>query len=353
MSDLIRASSLLGFDELVRDLGGDPQRLLDDAHLAPGPLGDAEAYVPFRSVARLVEATAVSLRCPDFGLRLATRQSIEILGPIALIARHSANSAEALEGIAEHLHIYSPALGVALEPVSPTVTRFTFSILISRLGARVQVNELGLGVSLGVFRLLAGGEFHPVTVALPHSRVGTPASYRRFFGCPVRFDAEYCGFDVETAVLMRRRSSDDPQVRDHITRYLESAEGSADADTLSQVRSLIVRTLSTRHATMATVSAHLGVHPRTLQRWLAKDGTTFEAVLDEVRRERAEHYLNHSRLSIEEVSAMLGYSQQSCLSRASTRWFGVSPRTFRSSVDDRTGKPGPGDLDVRASNDPH
>lgn len=337
MLTLIRASALQGFDTLVRDLGGDPAPILATSHLRPRLLGNPEAYIPFRSVARVVERAAIELRCPDFSLRLATHQSIEILGPIALIARHSATSRAALSGIAEHMGNYSPALRLGLDPAGsddggPGRTRFTFDAVVPGLPSHVQIYQLGLGVSLGIFRLLMGPGFSPLRVDFPHAAPdGAPdivQAYERFFGRPVHFDAEYCGMQLRDADLDRRRSGDDPQVRAHVARFLD-ADGPADGDLAAQVRHLIGRTLPTGHATTVTVAAHLGLHTRTLQRWLAREGNTFEALLDDVRRERALRHLTGSDIPIGQIAARLGYSQQSALTRASLRWFGASPRRVR------------------------
>jgi AraC-like DNA-binding protein len=62
---------------------------------------------------------------------------------------------------------------------------------------------------------------------------------------------------------------------------------------------------------------------------LAKQGTAFENLLDDMRRERAKHDVKESDLPLGQIATMLGYSQQSCLSRASLRWFAAPPRTVR------------------------
>lgn len=328
MRDLIRASALQGFDVLVRELGGDPGPILAASHLRAGLLGSAEAYIPFQTMARVIDRAAADLRCPDFSMRLSTYQSIEILGPIALIARHSSTSRDALLAMAEHMGDYSPALRLGIDSAGPGRTRFTFEALAPGVPSLVQVYQLGLGVSLGVFRLLMGPGFQPLVVHFPHAAPDGAGHYERFFGRRVRFGSSYCGMELRDADLDRRRPDDDPRVREHVTRYLD-AGGPADDDLVGQVRHLIGRTLPTGHATTVTVSAHLGLHTRTLQRWLAKDGQTFEGLLDDVRRERASYYLTESTMSFGQIAAMLGYSQQSCLTRASARWFGTSPRRVR------------------------
>jgi AraC-like DNA-binding protein len=342
MLDAIRASALQGYEELVRELGGDPQPILAASHLRAELLGSTEAYIPFRSMARVIERAAADLDCPDFSMRLATRQSIEILGPIALIARHSPTSRDALQGIGEYLGHYTPALRVGLDEDAGPHTRYTFEVLVPGIPSHVQIYQLGLGVSLGIFQLLMGTGFRPLEVGIPHAEPGHPELYERFFGCRVRFESEYAGVLLPSAALDRRRASHDPDVREHVARYLD-AEAPADDDLVAQVRHLIGRTLATGHADIRTIAAHLGLHARTLQRRLAEHDEIFEGLLDDVRRERATHYLTQSTVPFGQVAAMLGYSQQSCLSRSSARWFGESPRVVRAAATRRSGVRGGAD----------
>jgi AraC-like DNA-binding protein len=184
-----------------------------------------------------------------------------------------------------------------------------------------------------IFRLLIGPSFRPVRVALPTAPTAA-AAHERFFGCPVTFDSDYAGLELASTDLDRRRSSDDPLVREHVARYLD-AEGPADDDLVAQILHLIDRTLSTGHANTTTVAAHLGLHPRTLHRWLTKHDETFGRLLDNVRREKATHYLTESTMPLGRIAGLLGYSQQSCLTRSCIRWFDASPRDIRASVASR------------------
>ena len=84
MGGEIRASSLDGFVPLVRELGGDPAALLRELGLDGETIADRDAYIPYATLARLMERTATALERPDFGLRLSRRAR-----PIARPRNHS------------------------------------------------------------------------------------------------------------------------------------------------------------------------------------------------------------------------------------------------------------------------
>lgn len=81
-------------------------------------------------------------------------------------------------------------------------------------------------------------------------------------------------------------------------------------------------------ATLSKVARRLGASPRTLQRWLASEGTSFAALVEEVRRARA-LALVEAGASIAEVAWMLGYSEPSAFHRAFRRWTGTTPAQWR------------------------
>src|SRR5205814_7952677 len=82
---------------------------------------------------------------------------------------------------------------------------------------------------------------------------------------------------------------------------------------------------------LGRMAALLGHSPRTLQRRLAEDGTSFEDIVAGLRRDLAGRLLRERRLAIYEVAFMLGYSDPSQFNRAFQKWYGVAPRAFRAS----------------------
>jgi AraC-like DNA-binding protein len=71
------------------------------------------------------------------------------------------------------------------------------------------------------------------------------------------------------------------------------------------------------------------MHPRTLQRRLREEGTTFEAIKDGARQDLAQRYLSQPDVPLTQITALLGYSEQSALGRSCRRWFCTTPREMR------------------------
>lgn len=78
------------------------------------------------------------------------------------------------------------------------------------------------------------------------------------------------------------------------------------------------------------IARTLAVSERTLQRYLHSEGTSYEKILDQARRELAMAYISDKTLALGEIATMLGYAELSPFSRAFRRWTGgVGPREYR------------------------
>jgi AraC-like DNA-binding protein len=94
------------------------------------------------------------------------------------------------------------------------------------------------------------------------------------------------------------------------------------ADTL---RSLIRQLLLTSNLTAEVAARQFGQHPKTLQRQLSAEGTTFAELVDQTRR----GLLLDTDMSLNQLCRQLGYAEQSVLTRSCKRWFNTTPTAYR------------------------
>ena len=333
LSDMmpIRGTSLTGFVELVRELGRDPRPVLQAVRISESAVGSQDEFIDHRRVLAVLEAASEETAAPDFGRRLALRQGVEILGPVGVAARTAPTVGAALAAVGQYMSVYSPALVISIQSVSSRTSQFVWRLRTERPQTHRQSAELGLGVSLRVFRVLAGEDFTPTEVQLRHAPLAAPEEYEDYFGAPVKFSESDYGFSFPSEILARRLSSD-ASVHDVVREYLSSVVTPLDDETGDAVRLLIRRMLPTGGLALELVASHLAVHPRTLQRQLAQVGSSFAEIVDNVRREEAERYLTGTRMPLSQIAGLLGYSEQSVLSRSCQRWFGRSPRSMRANA---------------------
>lgn len=333
MGSLIRSTNLWGYVDLVRELGGRPEPFLQRFGITPGIERQDDAFVPFAEFVKLLEASAEALDCPDLGLRLSRWQGLGILGPLAVIARNSADVQDAIGAIGQYLYVHSPALHLAVEPGrSASNLHFTYRVSELALSDLRQGYELSMANAAAIVRLLSGTGEGPTLVSFLHEQVAPETAYAEALGCEVRFGQPWCGFEISTELAARPIDSADPETRRIATAYLEANYPPATASLVDQVAELTLRLLPTGQCSAEAVAEHLSLHPRTLQRRLADEGTKFQVIVDGSRRELAGRYLAEPRLQLAQVARMLGYAEQSTFNRSCQRWFGTTPGRYRAQL---------------------
>lgn len=85
------------------------------------------------------------------------------------------------------------------------------------------------------------------------------------------------------------------------------------------------------------VARQLGLSKRSFFRRLQEHGTSYQQIVDEIRRDLTQHHLREERLSLSEIALLLGYSEVSTFHRAFRRWSGQSPAEYRRSLVEQPG----------------
>jgi len=81
--------------------------------------------------------------------------------------------------------------------------------------------------------------------------------------------------------------------------------------------------------TIDAVARDLNMSARTLRRRLDEAGTSYRALLDEVRRALAEEMLTAAPLSVDDIAIRLGYAEATPFIHAFKRWTGLTPAAYR------------------------
>lgn len=171
----------------------------------------------------------------------------------------------------------------------------------------------------------------PLRVCFRHSAPQDTSRYAAYFQCPVQFDAAFDGVEFSVGFLALPVQSADPGLGDMMQREarLQLADYDSQTNLVAAVRREIYLLLAEGEPTVDAVAARLGMADRTLQARLRKHGFSFQQVVENLRRTLADIYLLDRRLSLTDISLLLGFSEQSSFTRAFRRWHGESPAQAR------------------------
>jgi AraC-like DNA-binding protein len=327
---LVRSDSLTGYCEVVDELGGNATKLLSMFDLTIDQIKADQFMLPYRSFVGLLEHSAETLNCPDFGIRCAAKQDFSVLGPIALAAQQSSTLGEALERVSNYLHVYTPALGLSagIIPGKDTIM-VSLDILLRPLPSCVQAIELSMSLSAKIIKMISGGRSKPIRLMLPHAKVNKSSVYRKAFPCEVLFQQGVSSYEIKIQDLGLPLITEQSELGEVAFNYLQSHFNAKKQSTASRVEALIKPLLMAGQCTNNKVSKALGVEIRQLHRLLDNEGVSYRVIKDNVLKELAMYYLNEPSLKLGQIARLLGYAEQSAFSRSCQRWFGQGPRDYR------------------------
>ncbi len=209
----------------------------------------------------------------------------------------------------------------------------TYQIRSGDLEVDAMASQYALAAVLFRARYVAGREIRPLHVGLASN---APARHRELAD---RFGARRLDFGVGTTAMTF--ASDDLSLplpdadvrlgevlRRHAADVIaaQAASGSVPAPPspwADRLRQVIAAQLAGGGLSLPGVARALALSPRSLQRRLAEEGTTWRDLVDRVRRDRAAALLAEG-LSRKAVAARLGFADARALRGALHRW-GMSP----------------------------
>lgn len=330
MTALVRASGLSGFTALVQQLGGDAEALAWACGIDPNTLHDEEALVPYRQVIHLLEHCAAELGVADFGLRLASKQGVEILGPLAVAIQNAATVQEAMQCAADYIFVHSSALRLDIEDLGET-TRIGVVINLNNMPHwhMRQAEDLAIALVHRSLQLVVGEAYPLLRVELPHDPLYSVSGYEAYFGAPVDFGCRANSVYINSSVLALQLSERSSQLFEAAIAYLDVQFPTPDGLVATRVETAVRRTLGTGSCNRSDIAKAMAMHPRTLHRRLRKEGVTFDQIREQICREKAEYYLCQTNAPLAQIAGIIGYAEQAVLSRNCRRWFGCTPRELR------------------------
>lgn len=328
--DTVNADLLLGFASLCRELGGEPEPLLTAAGIA-WAADDGTGHGTYRQTIAVLADAAERFACPDFGMRLAARQAgTGIHGPLGAVMRHSGTLGAALDFATSHMHVHSRAARITRRSIPGRRQHlFSHELLVDRYERQDQAIELViLAGHLGALEL-TGGRARARQVLFRHQPVATPGVYHAHFGCEPLFDQPYDGIILSDADLACPVIDADPGEQAKLVASVEQRFTRQAPPLHAAVRGSILRGLHSGACSNAEVARDLGLHTRTLHRRLDAEGTSFQQIKDEVRREALLYYVRSTRHRFTWIADKLHFAEPSVMTRFCARAFGMSPRRLR------------------------
>lgn len=311
----------------LRAKGLDGEDWLREAGIEPALLAQSQARVTLRQYADLFRVLIE--RRDDETLGLLSRPTRR--GAFALQVRSALgapNLGAAIRRVAHVFHLLIDDLSLALLREDDLVgVALQFSAPAA--ASNPYVHEQFLRVYWRLFAWLVGGRLPAVRFDFAYPRPAYAQGYGPIFPAPWRFDAERSAmwFGAERLKL--------PICRDEGAMRAFVAEGPInvilprrDLGVSARVR-LHLQYASPQWPDLEGTARALHMSASTLQRRLAAEGSSFQRLKDQLRREVAIFRLHTSEVCPAKLAAELGFADTAAFQRAFKSWTGSPPGAFR------------------------
>ena len=187
---------------------------------------------------------------------------------------------------------------------------------------------------LGAIRTLVadlmGGELPLERVTLTTSPPPDWSTLRRYFSCPVEFNADQTQWIFLPGAANLPLPMADSDLLTLYSSRCDTMLRRAQADSTIKGRlAARLRNCDSEFLTAGEAARMLALSERTLHRRLAEEGTRFSAMVDEARYGRARDLLLAGNMSIERIASAVGFAEPSSFSRAFKRWSGMGALEYR------------------------
>lgn len=314
---------------LLRRQGKDPGPLERRFLSTRGSDGAPVAEVTLEELgAVLAEAGALS-GDPLFGLHCAQAMPRGAYGLLEFALRAAPTGRQALEQLASYGALINPLVRWTLEADAHEVALHHRAPRRGGMGAHG--NVFTVARVLRISREMLGDDVRPTRAWFAHAAKACPPELLAVLGCrDVAFGRASSGLAFDVATLERASKEADPALNEALRHHAAAVlPHLADEELYGRARRVVLELLPKGKATLAATAKRLHRSPRTLQRQLGLEGTSFAALLATVRRERAEVLLARGDEPVEAVGRAVGYADPAAFGRAFRAWTGVAPGAWR------------------------
>lgn len=325
----VLSAAASGLDQCIGRHGGDVDRIFGVAGIDPELLQHPTLSLSLSTYCKVLEEAAVQSGCDNFGLHYGQQFQPRALGLLGYVGLCSETLEQALRNFALAFPFHQHDTLIRLVDIGECY-RFDYQVQHPAILDKRQDAELTMGMALNLLRHALGPTWAPRAVLFEHARPQGWREHLKVFDAPVLFDQPCNALLIPKRDLAGQLMPErDPillmLVQDAIHRL--GAQNPQSHSLVDQARGLLRDALPLGEPGLEQLAAGLGLSGAGLQRRLREQNLSYSALIDQVRRELALHYLRR-RLPITELAPLLGYSETSAFSRAFRRWFDISPRQW-------------------------
>lgn len=316
---ILHAASRLG---LPRDA------LLAACALREESLADPDARIPFSVQQQLWDELDRHLQNPEPGLLLGRHMTPGPFSVLSYLLQSSATLGDALNAALRYQRLGGEGGELQVEERGEALLLLYRPLHPQHPATRIRVLAMMACWVQMTAPLLDG--FHLLGAQFRHAEPLDLTPYQQVFACPLQFASSDYAIILPRALCSAPLVQANPPLQQLLRQHAEALLARLPSASLSaRVVSLLGEQLAHGEPDRGEIARKLHLSERTLQRRLAEEGSSYQQLLTDTRRQLAEQHLREDRLAAAEIALLLGYSEPSVFFRAFRQWTGLTPGEYR------------------------
>lgn len=317
------------FSQFFQDQGVCIDSVVKELNIPQEQLGDFRSFIDFSQCQNLLDALQPLLATPGKGLEFGKRLHLASHGVLGNVSMSARNSLESLQAFQRYLRVRTQLVefDVVIEDNS--------AVILMDFNDRIDdeyhfLRDAAMSGAFNVIRSKYGISAPFTRVEFDYDAPSDFKQYESFFDAPIKFSAGRNAYVLSLDLFHQSSDSFNADVFAVSTQQCEKELQILEdtVDLVQKVRSDLLHTTG-QLPRQEIIAEQLSMTTRTLRRQLNKLGTSYQELLDEVRKQRAIEYLDDQQQSIADIAFLLGYSDEASFRKAFKRWTGCSPRNYR------------------------
>lgn len=292
---------------------------------------DSGTYVSVSQQLRIFEAAYEVMGNPAFGLLLGESIQYHSLDLVGQLIATSQNVQEALNELFLFKDLIAPFTTFHLETKGQDAV-LVYSVDSTMVQKNLAVHhDVVASTVVSIANAIIADGVKLKRVSFTHKQPEYLDDYYRVFGERVEFSCERNEVVFDRAQLQEPLLTSYPDYHEGVKLLAREKLKSIESreSLTAKVTYYVTRNMGVASTLLEDVAAHFNMTPRTMQRKLKLEGSSFVVVRDACRHARALRDLADPATDVDVLAELLGFSDTSNFYHAFKRWQGISPGAYR------------------------
>ena len=326
----VLSSVIVGLENCIYEFGADPKPILSCFSVIQDNNNIVVDKITLNDFCQAIEMAKTITGQDNFALHYGAKCKIDSLGLLGYLFQNSFNILNGLQALVEYFPCHQEFSEMNLVNCGDCY-RLDYQVDQHYLLNRSADAEISLAMFSNLLRQFLGENWVPLKITFEHEKPTNIEMHNQFFGCDIGFECPQNSIYISNEDIKQSLPSADPLLFQIIKKTLlqEGFSLTEQEKFLKKVKEAISRKMMLGIPHIEEIAMELQIPIWTFKRKLTQMNVRFSELVELKQKRDALNALQKGQESISEIAYCLGYADISSFSKAFHRWYGVSPKVWR------------------------